>query len=748
MTYALTPAGVMVPTQAVPFKPYDDRVGDLSRDFAVAGKFSIYALERMMQDCADQPLWRMRAALCAAYYDGKQLDQVRRQLLTAEGIDERVVNLIRPIVNGVLGQEARSRTDVRLDYDDDAVADVAEVISAKLKEAERETYAHDAVSNAYASMVKKGIGWLHVCRNADPLAYPYRFESVDTDEIWWDWRGLGKRTRLTDRCRWLARMQMVDLDEVQAAMPKHAQVLELSAGGWAGWRAEASGLLGEPDDTGLGSAFDNELRFHSNFHKWDWFDSARRMVKMIEVWYRVPAMATCIEISPSKRVLFNERDPRHMEAVKRGLVKLIKGPTSQVRRALYAGPHRLLDEGTTRKGFPYIPMFAYRDDDDFSPYGMVDGMIAPQDDYNDRRHRIQWMMRARQMTVDNDALDPEFNTIAEIADAVGRPDLVAVLNSNRVNKAGGFKIENTLQLQKEQFNLLEIAEADVQKAAGRYGSNLGDAQVQSGIANSLLIEQGEQAMGEMNDNYVYARRAAFELAVDLIVEDHSKPDMRVTVGQGSERRTVVLNTWVPPTEQDPQTGQMVPVGPPMPQNMVMEADIRTGLGETPNSPAYRAQLQVQLKEIIAGLGANPQALALLAPAYIESSNVPNRMELADDLRTMAGVPKPGDRKGRAAAQKEAARVAAENQQMLKERGIAEIEKLESENGLKKAQTRKTEAEAVALERKNDMGVPEAEAIGAHMQNAATGADQDRLDAQASDDGVDAALDNAKKAVSA
>jgi hypothetical protein len=104
---------------------------------------------------------------------------------------------------------------------------------------------------------------------------------------------------------------------------------------------------------------------------------------------------------------------------------------------------------------------------------------------------------------------------------VNRPDFVAVLNANRKNGSHGFKIGNTLELQKEQFELLGTSEADVQKAAGRYGSNLGEAQVQSGIANSLLVEQGEQAMGEMNDNYVYARRAAFEHAVDLIIEDHS-----------------------------------------------------------------------------------------------------------------------------------------------------------------------------------------------------------------------------------
>ena len=202
MNYTNTPGG-SAPIK--PLAPYDDRPGGFGRDFAAAGSFSLYALERMLRDCTEQPEWRRRAALCAAYYDGKQLDEIRRQLLLQEDLDPRPINLIRPIVNSVLGQEARSRTDVRVESDDDEYADVADVISQRLKEAERETDAHKAVSDGYGGMVKKGLGWVHVCRNADPLAYQYRVEEVPLDEIWWDWRGQ-KGTKLDDRCRWVARM--------------------------------------------------------------------------------------------------------------------------------------------------------------------------------------------------------------------------------------------------------------------------------------------------------------------------------------------------------------------------------------------------------------------------------------------------------------------------------------------------------------------------------------------------------------
>jgi hypothetical protein len=733
MNYQLTASGVMAPIKAL--VPYDDRAPDTGRDFAAKGSYSLYALERMLHDCSEQPPWRIRAKLCAAYYDGKQLDEVRRWLLRQEDLDERVVNLIRPIVNSVLGQEARSRTDVRVEADHDDYADVAEVISARLKEAERETYAHQAVSNAYASMVKKGLGWLHVCRNADPRAYPYRFEDVPIDEIWWDWRGQAG-TRLDERCRWLCRMRFVDLDEVIASMPEHRAVLERVADGWFGLQELAQSQLGEPDAMELFSAYENEFRFNATFAKHDWYDSARKMVKMIEVWYRVPAMAVMLKFPGSTRTIeYNERDQRHVQAVARGLVKIVKGVTSQVRTALYAGPHRLRDTATKRKSFPYIPMFAYRDDADGSPYGMIDGMIAPQDDYNDRRHRIQWMLKARQLTIDNDALDTDYNSIADIADNVNRPDLVAVLNANRKNAQHGFVIGNTLSLQKEQFDLLGIAEADVQKSAGRYGSNLGEAQVQSGVANSLLIEQGEQAMGEMNDNYVYARRTGFEHQVDLIREDLQDENIKVPVGQGRSRRIVVLNTWeaqpqlddagqpmmAPAVDQatgqpavDPASGQpvMQPVmGPPMPKNMVADADITTGLAETPNTAAYRQQTAQQLQTVITALAGNAPALNIVTPAYIESSTLPNRQEVADDLRRATGVPMPGDRLGRQKAEAEQAKALGEAQQLAKEKELADVENKEADTELKRANTAKVKAEAQRLQH-----VGEADLAGAHLKN--------------------------------
>lgn len=671
-----------------PTPQYQDQPGaSQGRDFAKGGgAFSIYALERLISDCADQPPWRDRADLSCAYYDGKQLSPLQRQTIRAEGLDERSTNLIRPVINSVLGQEAKSRTDVKIEADDDDYQDVCDALSPRLKEAERESRGHMAVSNAYASMIKAGIGWVEVSRNSDPLGYPYRVEDVHRNEIWWDWRAQ-RGVTLLDGCRWMCRKRWLDLDEISAAMPQHKAVLERTVSGWDSILTEGY-LLGEPDQSLL-NALDTERRFQ--IARRDWVDSARKMVKMYEVWYRVPASVVVLQMSPTKRIEYDPKDPRHHEAVARGLVKVSKAITMQIRMALYAGPHRLLDIATTKRNFPYIPFFAFRDDQDKSPYGLIEGMISPQDEYNERRLRIQWMLKAKQIQIDDDALATEYNTISDITDAVMRPDLVIVGNANRRN-ANGIKIGNDFSLQREQVEVMQDAKQLIQDTAGRYSSQLGNrpSGVVSGIANSLLIEQGEQAMGEMNDNYAFARRQVFETLLQEITQDHLSENLSVMVGAGKTKRVIVLNSW------DPQTGQ--------PVNQVKDAAVKVGLSEVPSTPAYRQQMQANVATIIQALGNNQQAVAIMAPLFLESSNIPNRQQVADDLRKMSGIPIAGDKAGQEQADAAQAQQAKANQQAAAAAQAAEIADKQANTQARNAAARLANANATLIEQRIQSGV--------------------------------------------
>ena len=55
------------------------------------------------------------------------------------GIPPQDSNLIKPTINAVLGLEARSRTDYRVTSDDESQAEIAEGLSARIKEVETES---------------------------------------------------------------------------------------------------------------------------------------------------------------------------------------------------------------------------------------------------------------------------------------------------------------------------------------------------------------------------------------------------------------------------------------------------------------------------------------------------------------------------------------------------------------------------------------------------------------------------------
>jgi hypothetical protein len=659
-----------------PIPPRDGTPAASWRDHAKDG-FSLSALENLVRDCEEQPEWRPNADLNVAYYDGKQLTELQKHTLRLEGLEPRVTNLIGRVINGVLGQEAKSRSDVRVEADDDAVADVCDVFNMRLKEAQREAYADMAVSNAYSGQVKAGIGWVEVSRDSDPLNYPYRVMDVHRNEMWWDWRA--KDFLLRD-ARWLVRKRWQDLDELQAVMPEYAEILKHSSEGWQDF------LLGELDDDllkaneRLYSAREREQSFR--VRRSEWMETTRRRVKLYEVWYKVPAMAVVLHLSPTRRVLFDETNPLHVEAVARGLVKITKSVTRQVRMALFAGPHRLYDIGTTRRSFPYVPFFAFRDDEDLTPYGLVDGMRAPQDEYNERRLRIQWMLKAKQIWVDDDALNAKYNTFEDLAGEAMRPDFMAVLNANRRN-ANALKIGNDMSLQKEQVDVMQDAKQLIQDIPGVYSTQLGNAPtgVTSGLAINSLVEQGMVSMGELNDNYRHSRRMVFENLLELIVEDHLDRDLEVIVGQGSSKRSVLLNTV------DPETGA--------PKNMVKDAPIRVGLSDVPATPAFKLQQQQQIAAIIGALGGNPQAVAILTPAFIEATSLENRQQIADDIRRATGQPTAGDRQAAEARQVEMQQEQAEAAALQKRAAVAGVEKQEAEVQKTRADAQKSLAQAQA-----------------------------------------------------
>jgi hypothetical protein len=663
-----------------PLPPLDQRDAQRrqSNDAAGAGAWPLAALERLLQDCDQQPLWRDRADKAYAYVenvDNEQLTPLQKLESMRNGIEPRATNLIGRVINGVLGQEAKSRRDPVLEADDDDSADTADVLNVKLKEAQRETMADMAVSNAYKDQLIPGVGWTEVRRNQDPRLYRYSVTDVPINEMWWDWRG--KRMDTSD-WRWICRTQWKDVDEVVAAFPGKRTVIEQAVDGWANFFRD--GPIDEEMQQGY-IVGNESSRFRTR--STEWRDGARRRIRIYHVQYRVPAVVPMLFIK-HRKIMLDVQNPLHVAAIERGLGRIEKVATMQIRNALYAGPFRLLDEATTLKRFIWTPFFAFRRHLDGTPFGMVEGMISPQDDYNESDQRMRWMLKAQQLLMDSDALDERFNTVADIADTMMRPDMVAILNPNRQNRgADALRFRNDMALQKELFERMQGSKTLVQDVPGVYNAQLGNAStgVTSGIAINSLVEQGMVSMGEINDNYMLGRRLTYENLVELIVEDHLAADMKVKVGSGSAKRVVVLNT------RHPETGE--------PMNVVKDAPVKLGLGEAPSSPAYQMQVAQTVGTMIGAIAGTPQA-ALLLPTWVESNSMfgPNRKAIADDMRRMSGLPVAGDRQAAQEWQDAQTRQAAETGALQQASVQARLEKEQAQAAEHAARAEKTQSETL------------------------------------------------------
>ena len=572
-------------------------------------------LIRWANEVRFQPTWRVEADKCAEYYAGNQLDPELAAELQQKGMGPLVTNLIAPTVNILLGTEAKTRSDWRVIADSDDYQEVAEAQSAKLFEAERETRADRACSDAYASQIISGLGWVEVARNSNPFEYPYRVQSIHRREMFFDWRA--KKPDLSD-AKYVIRKRWYDIDEVCSFFPESADLIRAAGTGWpALWLERAK------EDVTLMHAFNVERRL--SMEDWEWRNFNNRTVAVTEVWYRVFVKGMILDL-PDRTVEFQMLNPMHLAAIATGKVMPKQAVYSKLRRAFFVGMHKIADDDMGQSGLPYIPFWGYREDLTQIPYGVVRSMIGPQDEVNARRRKLMWQLSAKRVIVDSDALDQRYNDFSDVVNEVSRPDAVVVLNPQRRN-AQGFLVDPNSGLSEQQFKIMEESKQAIQEVAGIFNAMMGrESSTSSGLAINSLVEQGNTGAAEINDNYRYARRMVGERLLQLINEDLAGKQCDVICGEiGTKRKVIVLNK----PAIDPETNIHYL------KNDVSKAKTKVALEDVPSTPAYRAQMQVMLAEVMKSLP--PQLQATMAPYFIESTELKDRHEIASQLKKQLGI---------------------------------------------------------------------------------------------------------------
>ncbi|EKN5087785.1 portal protein [Yersinia enterocolitica] len=625
-----------------------------------------FTLERLMDISSDidhQPDWRTSANTACAYYDGDQLAPEVVAKLRERGQPLTQHNLIAPTIDGVLGMEAKTRTDLMVIADDpnEEMEIMAEAVNAEFADACRLSGLNKARSDAYAEQIKAGLSWVEVRRNDDPFANKFKVSTVHRNEVYWDW--FSREADLSD-CRWLMRKRWLDVDEVKGTFPDKAQIIDYSLNEWKGF---VDTVLAAGQESDLMSAYEE-------YQSWsrestEWVTSNRKRVLLQVIYYRTFQRLPILQLSNGRVVEYDKNNVMHAVAVATERVQVTMARVSRIRESWFVGPHFIIDRPCTAPQgmFPLIPFWGYRKDKTGAPYGLACRAIPAQDEVNFRRIKLTWLLQAKRVIKDADATNM---TDKQLAEEIERPDGVINLNPNRANKttaADALNIQQDFQVAQQQFQVMQESMKLIQDGLGVYSAFLGqDSNASSGVAISNLVEQGATTLAEINDNYQFACQQVGQLLLCYLLEELTKRrNYPVVINRDDprKRKEVVLNAAE-------EAGRM--------NNDVSRLRAHIALAPIQQTPAYKSQLAQRLSEVIVGLP--PQIQVSVLDMWVELLDLPNKQEFVERIRGALGTPKSPDEmtpEEQQAAQQE--QQLQQQQQELAMREIAgKVAKLEAE----------------------------------------------------------------------
>lgn len=624
-----------------------------------------FTLERLMDISSDidhQPDWRTNANTACAYYDGDQLAPEVVAKLRERGQPLTQHNLIAPTIDGVLGMEAKTRTDLMVIADDpnEEMEVMAEAVNAEFADACRLSGLNKARSDAYAEQIKAGLSWVEVRRNSDPFDNKFKVSTVHRNEVFWDW--FSREADLSD-CRWLMRKRWLDVDEVKGTFPDKSQIIDYSLNEWKGFV-----------DTDLAAGQESDLMSaYEEYQSWsrestEWVTSNRKRVLLQVIYYRTFQRLPILQLSNGRVVEYDKNNVMHTVAVATDRVQVTMARVSRIRESWFVGPHFIIDRPCTAPQgmFPLIPFWGYRKDKTGAPYGLACRAIPAQDEVNFRRIKLTWLLQAKRVIKDADATNM---TDKQLAEEIERPDGVINLNPNRANKttaADALNIQQDFQVAQQQFQVMQESMKLIQDGLGVYSAFLGqDSSASSGVAISNLVEQGATTLAEINDNYQFACQQVGQLLLCYLLEELTKRrNYPVVINRDDprKRKEVVLNAA--------EEGRM--------NNDVSRLRAHIALAPIQQTPAYKSQLAQRLSEVIVGLP--PQIQVSVLDMWVELLDLPNKQEFVERIRGALGTPKSPDEmtpEEQQAAQQE--QQLQQQQQELAMRELAgKVAKLEAE----------------------------------------------------------------------
>jgi hypothetical protein len=586
------------------------------------------AYTRILFDLQEQPAWRTEADRQMDYVDGNQLDSEILNKMKSLGIPPAVEPVIGPALDAVCGYEAKTRRDWRVSPDGEGKdgEEVAKALNHKVNQAERQSGADRACSDAFRSQAAVGIGWVEVARESNPFKFKYRCRFVHRNEIWWDW--MSREPDLSD-ARYLVRRKWTDVEQAALKWPDKAERIRLAgkSGAWAGHITDLGMDGGRVPDL---SANWNHVRGWS-IEELEWRDPWSRRVCLFEVWERRWESIIVIKTPDGRVVEYAKQKPVHVAMV---AARIVTPETTTVPRmylSFWMGPEKLSESRTPYKhdDFPYVPFWGKREDRTNAPYGMVKGMMFLQDNINSSMSKIRWSLGARRVERTKGAVVMKDEAFRQM---VARPDADIILDADHMKQPGAkFEVKQYEALNDQQYKMLVDSRSAIDRVSAVTAAFKGqEGTARSGVQESTQLEQTTQALASLMDNFQYGRAKVGELLLSMVIEDSMK-----------EGETVVI----PPTNPMEQPQEIRLNAPAVDElglgyrsNDVERTRLKVAMSDVPSTPSFRSQQLQALSESVKAMPPDLQAICL--PHLLTLADIPNKDDIIKAIMEAQGRESP------------------------------------------------------------------------------------------------------------
>lgn len=647
-----------------------------------------------MQERDRQAENRYQQAIDSDYYDQGQWRQEEAQDLLDRGQAPLVYNESAATIDWIIGTENRTRVDFKVFPRADDDVEGADVKTKTLK------YLNDVNklvfhrSQAFSDCVKVGLGWMEHGARSDRSQEAVFGRHESWRNMWHDSYG----STLTDEdWRYVHRVRWVDLDIAHAMFPQRRYVID-EAG-------TSTGLFALDDENEdfwyIGKRFSSD-QMDMGLAMWSGYmggtnitDNRRERVKLIETRYRMPTRCWYCDTSQG-HPLYGKRFDHKDETMRRTYQDGEIGVYDMIEMRVWFSVRT--DKGLLWNGqspykhnsFGFVPWWCYRRGRDKMPYGIMRRIRDPQDDLNKRASKSLYLLSANKVTADSDAVEDHDEAREEVA----RPDMYIIKK-----RGTEFKVENNTELAQAHLELMDRDKDMIRRAGGANDENLGhQTNAQSGEAIKARQLGGTIVTAQIFSNHRLAIQTEGEIRLSLAEQFLTEERIiRVTGAQNRQPELVAINK-----------PYLDPDGTVRYENDITASQADFVVDEQDFSQSVRQAMFESMLALIGKVAAiNPEYALRLLRMALEFSDLPNKDEMAKEVKDMLGIVDPGDIEKMDPQQ----RAQFEQQQQDKQdqgrvlqalahlkvtREAAEVSKLEAQGQEIQANAEKIRAEAAGL----------------------------------------------------